>query len=53
MTSGREWRWVAIWAAALVALAALPYLIGYLAAPQALYFTGFVSNPEAGHTSLA
>ncbi|MBN1639589.1 MAG: hypothetical protein JXA09_00045 [Anaerolineae bacterium] len=52
MTSGTEWRWVAIWAAALVALAALPYLIGYLAAPDDLCFTGFVANPADGHSYL-
>jgi hypothetical protein len=53
MISKEEWRWVAIWATALVALASLPYLVAYLATPDDSFFTGFLPNPTDNHTYLA
>jgi hypothetical protein len=48
-----EWRWAAMRAVALVALATLPYLIARLTTPDELFYTGFLTNPEDGHTYLA
>ena len=48
-----EWRWAAAWALALVAIATLPFLIAYWTTPEGLFYTGFLSNPEDGHTYLA
>ena len=48
-----EWRWAAIRAVALVVMATLPYLIAYLTAPDDLFYTGFLSNPEDGNAYLA
>lgn len=53
MVSRKEWRWVAVWALALVAVAGLPYLIAYLATPDGLFYSGFLTNPEDGYTYLA
>jgi hypothetical protein len=53
MIHKREWRWALGWAVALVAVAALPYVVAYLATPDGLFYTGFLSNPEDGHTYLA
>lgn len=53
MITKEEWRWVAIWAAALVLLASLSYLIAYLATPDDLFYTGFLTNPLDGHSYLS
>jgi hypothetical protein len=53
MISREEWRWAAIWAMALVALASLPYLVAYLATPGDLFYTGFLTNPLDGHSYLS
>jgi hypothetical protein len=53
MISKEEWRWVAIWATALVALASLPYVVAYLATPDDLFYTGFLTNPLDGHSYLS
>jgi hypothetical protein len=49
----KEWRWAASCAVVLALVALLPYLIAYLATPSTLFYTGFLSNPEDGHTYLA
>ena len=51
--SRHEWRWAAMRAVALVALATLPYLIARLTTPDELFYTGFLTNPEDGQTYLA
>jgi hypothetical protein len=48
-----EWRWAAVWAMGLVALASLPYLVAYLATPDGMFYTGFLTNPEDGHSYLS
>ena len=48
-----EQRWTVIWVILLVGVTVLPHLIAYLATPEDLFFTGFLSNPEDGHTYLA
>jgi hypothetical protein len=53
MVSRDEWRWTAIWAVVLVVVTTLPYLIAYLTTPADLFYTGFLSNPEDGHSYLA
>lgn len=51
--SRKEWRWAAIWAVLEVLLIALPYLIVSLTTPPDLFYTGFLFNPEDGHSYLA
>jgi hypothetical protein len=51
--SKEEWRWAAVRAALFIAVATLPYIIVYLATPADLFYTGFLSNPEDGHSYLA
>ena len=53
MIHKREWRWALGWAVVLVAVATLPYVVAYLATPDGLFYTGFLGNPEDGHTYLA
>jgi hypothetical protein len=53
LVSRREWRWAAVWAMVLTALASLPYLVGYLATPRDLFYTGFLTNPLDGHSYLS
>jgi len=53
MVNRDEWRWAAVWAAVLAALTVLPYLVVYLAMPADLFYMGFLSNPEDGHSYLA
>lgn len=53
MIDRSEWRWLMACAAALVVLASAPYAIAYLTTPDDLFYTGFLSNPEDGHTYLA
>lgn len=53
MIDRSEWRWLIGCTLALVALASLPYVIAYLTVPDDLFYTGFLSNPEDGHTYLA
>jgi hypothetical protein len=48
-----EWRWAAMRSVALVVLATLPYLIARLTTQDELFYTGFLTNPEDGHTYLA
>lgn len=51
--SGLEWRWAAIWAIMGVILTSLPYLIVFWATPSELFYTGFLTNPQDGHSYLA
>ncbi|UCC65520.1 MAG: hypothetical protein JSV36_10930, partial [Anaerolineae bacterium] len=51
--SRQEWRWAAARAAAVVLAAALPYLIAWWTTPDGLFYTGFLTNPEDGHSYLA
>jgi hypothetical protein len=51
--SSREWRWTAIWAVVGVILSSLPYLIAFWSTPPERVYTGFLTNPEDGHTYLA
>jgi hypothetical protein len=53
MVSKSEWRWVGIWALVIVLVAAVPYVIAYLTAPDGLLFAGFLSNIPDGFTYLA
>ncbi len=53
MIDPSERRWVVIRALALTILVSLPYLIAWIAAPDGLVYTGFLSNPTDGHTYLA
>jgi hypothetical protein len=51
--SSQEWRWAAVRAVVGVILASLPYLIVFWITPPELVYTGFLTNPEDGHTYLA
>jgi len=53
MITHQEWRWAAIRAVVGVILTSLPYLIVLWTTPPELVYTGFLSNPEDGHTYLA
>jgi hypothetical protein len=48
-----EWRWAVVRAAAVILVATLPYLIAWWTTPDGLSYTGFLTNPEDGHTYLA
>ena len=49
----REWAWVAIVSACVVALASLPYIVVYFTTPPSLRFVGTLLNPLDGDTYLA
>jgi hypothetical protein len=51
--SRQEWRWVAVRATAVILVSALPYLIAWWTTPADLFYTGFLTNPEDGHSYLA
>ena len=51
--SKEQWRWAAVRAAVLILLTSLPYLIVTVTTPQELFYTGFLTNPEDGHSYLA
>ncbi len=51
--SRREWAWALGVSAAVVALASLPYLLGWLLTPAGYRFTGLLINPIDGHSYLA
>ncbi|MBN1936429.1 MAG: hypothetical protein JW934_17315 [Anaerolineae bacterium] len=53
MIDKSEWRWAISWALVLALLVSLPYLIAWIATPDGLVYTGFLSNPTDGHTYLA
>lgn len=48
-----EWRWAGIWSVVLVLMAMLPYVVVDATTPEDLFFLGFLSNPEDGHSYLA
>jgi hypothetical protein len=48
-----EWRWVAIFAAALVLITSLPYLAGYALQGSAWRFSGFIFGVEDGNSYIA
>ncbi|MBN1954970.1 MAG: hypothetical protein JW900_07950 [Anaerolineae bacterium] len=53
MVEQREWRWVAVFALAIVMALWLPYLVAWLATPPDAHFTGLVYNPLDGHSYIA
>jgi hypothetical protein len=53
MTIAKEYKWLMVWTVVVVAAASVPYLVAYLATPDGLFYLGFLSNPEDGHTYLA
>jgi len=53
MDTRREWAWVAVVSACVVALASLPYIVVYFATPPGLRFVGTLLNPLDGDTYLA
>ena len=53
MTTAQEYKWLIVWTVVVVAAASVPYLIAYLTTPDDLFYLGFLSNPEDGHTYLA
>lgn len=53
LTSRQEWRWAAGVALLIVALASLPYLVGWIMTPDGYHFTGMLINPIDGNSYLA
>ncbi len=51
--SAREWRYVVLWTALLLAASCLPYLVAWLATPPGHQFVGLVINPLDGNSYLA
>lgn len=49
----REWVWAFSVSLIIVALASLPYLVGWLITPAGYRFSGFLINPIDGHSYLA
>ena len=49
----REWGWAWAVSALVVALACLPYLVGWALTPAGYHFTGLLINPIDGHSYLA
>jgi hypothetical protein len=43
--SVREWRWVLIWAAVILAVTCVPYLVAWVASPPGYQFSGILVNP--------
>jgi hypothetical protein len=50
---GKEWRWTLAWAAVILAVSCLPYLIAWEAAPPGYQFGGILVNPFDGNSYLA
>ncbi len=48
-----EWRWTLIWAAVIVAVSCLPYLVAWVATPSGYQFGGILVNPLDGNSYLA
>jgi hypothetical protein len=53
MIDRKEWRWVAIWAVAVIAVTTLPYVFAYITTPDDLFYSGLLSNAMDGYTYLA
>jgi hypothetical protein len=53
LVSRAEWRWVAFWSLALLALLTLPYALALWLTPPGWQFSGFLLNPLDGHSYLA
>jgi hypothetical protein len=51
--SVREWRWVLIWAAVILAVTCVPYLVAWVASPPGYQFSGILVNPFDGNSYLA
>ena len=51
--SRREWRWALTWAAVILAVSCLPYLVAWLTSPPGYQFSGILVNPFDGNSYLA
>lgn len=51
--SRSEWRWVILWAAAVLLVTSLPYLVGLLLATPELSFSGLIIGVEDGYSYLS
>ena len=49
----REWRWAILWAAGVVALTSLPYLVGWLNTTSEVEFGGLIYDTPDAHSYLA
>ncbi len=48
-----EWRWALTWAAVIVTVSCLPYLVAWVATPSGYQFGGILVNPLDGNSYLA
>jgi hypothetical protein len=48
-----EWRWALTWAAVILAVSCLPYLVAWVATPAGYQFGGILVNPLDGNSYLA
>jgi len=51
--SEKEWRWALAWAAVILAVSCLPYLVVWIATPSGYQFGGILVNPLDGNSYLA
>jgi hypothetical protein len=51
--SKNEWRWALLWAAAIVGLSSLPYLLAWQLAPEDVQYTGLLINHFDGASYYA